>query len=366
MKIKLYNCLNGQETPQSEYALGIGYLKSNCKGADIEIVTRKSQLTDCDMIGLSATTGGIPEAIRILENTNISVMIGGQCTLWPNLIDYPFKWIVQGEGERALQCIIDRQYSLSTKHCILTAPAIEDLDTLNFPDRGRCNEVLPILTSRGCPWNCHFCSSQRYWGKPRYHSAHYFLSEVDHLLGKYPTGKLLYILDDLFIADLERFEEIYAGWMRGGFYKQLEVQGFVRSNLMTLDMAKKMKRMGFRRVRFGAESGSDRILKMLNKQTTVEDHQRCIDVCNEADLQVVYSMIFYPPGETVADRKLTRQFMKKNEAKAGLAGNYAFRPFPGTKYYNGESPLEGDWSNRTKRGPLRFRSTLKKEKICQS
>jgi len=360
MKLKLYNCLAGKETPQSEYALGVGYLKSNCTGADIQIVTHRSQLMDCDMIGLSATTGGIPEALEILEASEVPVIIGGQCTLWDPLMNYPFRYIIKGEGERALQAIID--YPPCGKVQVIRGENIENLDDLNYPDRGRCNEVLPILTSRGCPWNCHFCSSQKYWGKPRYHSAKYFINEVNHLVHKYPTGKLLYIQDDLFIANKFRFEEIYEYWMTMGFHRVLQLQGFVRSNLMTLDMAKKMKRMGFRRVRFGAESGSDRILKLLNKQTTVADHQRCIDLCNEAGLTVVYSMIFYPPGETVHDRRLTRQFMKKNEHKAGLAGNYAFRPFPGTKYYNGESPLEGDWSNRTTQGPMRF---MKKETLCQ-
>lgn len=341
MKIKLYNCLDNNESPTSEYALGLGYLKTNCKGADIEIVRDKEQLADCDIIGLSVVTEGVKEAISILESTSIPVIIGGQATLWEGLADYPFAHIVYGEGETALQAIIN-----GGAPRFLRFKNIADIDTLNYPDRGRCREIVPIFTSRGCPWNCYFCSSQKYWGKPRYHSADYFISEVEYILKKYPDAGLLYILDDLFIANRERFDTIYECWMRGGFSEQLQLQGFVRSSLMTFDIARKLKRMGFKQVRFGAESGSNRILRLLNKRTTVEEHQCCVDICNEVGLPVCYSLMSFIPGETIRDRQLTGMFIRHNIGKASISGHYAFRPFPGTKFYKGESPLINDWCTR--------------------
>jgi radical SAM superfamily enzyme YgiQ (UPF0313 family) len=343
VKVKLYNCLNDQERIESEYALGLGYLKTNCAGAGIEIVTDRAELVDCDLIGLSAVVAGINEAIDISESTSIPVVIGGQCTLWEGLEDYPFLHIVKGEGERAMQEIID-----GTTKRVLIHDKIEDIDTLNFPDRGRCGNVLPIVSSRGCPWNCNFCSSQKYWGAPRYHSAEYFCAEVDHLLKKHQKANVLYIQDDLFIANLPRFEQIYELWMKGD-YKQLGLSGFVRSNLMTKDIAVKLKKMGFLNVRFGAESGSNRMLKLLNKQTTVETHQRCIDICNEVGLPVCFSLLVYPPGEEPADRNLTAEFIFRNRNKAWISGNFRFQPFPGTKYYNGEDVLKNYWGIRPPR-----------------
>jgi radical SAM superfamily enzyme YgiQ (UPF0313 family) len=342
MKIKLFLC--GGEDPVSEYSLGLGYLKSNCVGADITIVNDRADLKDCDLIGLSSTTGGLVEAVDILANTDIPVVIGGQGTMWDGLDDSPFKYIVHGEGEKALQDIIESRGEGDYKH--VRCANIPDLDTLCFPDRGRCGSVVPILTSRGCPWNCYFCSSQNYWGKTRWHSAEYFLDEVDFIKSKYPQSELLYIMDDLFIVNLERFNKIYEQWMMDGLNTRFELQGFIRSNCMTLDKARKMKKMGFRSVRFGAESGSNRMLKIINKQETVEDHQRCVDICREVGLNVCCSLIQYLPGETVEDRILTAKFRVKNSRYLCVSGHYRFQPFPGTHFYNGENPLEGDWRTR--------------------
>lgn len=341
MKIKLYMC--GGEVSVSEHPLGLGYLKSNCTGADIEIVSDMNDLEYCDMIGLSSTVGGLVEAVDILENTDIPVVIGGQGTMWDGLDDYPFKHIIHGEGEIAFQQIIDGKHEGAKNIRCANMP---NLDSLAFPDRGRCGMEVPILTSRGCPWNCYFCSSQNYWGKTRWHSAEYFLEEVDHIDLMYPSSRVLYVLDDLFIVNLERFNKIYEQWMKDGLNKRFELKGFVRSNCMTLDKARKMKAMGFRSVRFGAESGSNRMLKIINKQCTVEDHQKCIDICVEVGLNVCASLIQYMPGETVEDRILTAQFRTKNSRVLCISGNYKFQPFPGTHFYDGSSPLVGDWRTR--------------------
>jgi len=346
VKIKLYNCLN-EETAPGENPIGVGYLKSNCVDAEIEIVNNKDELKNCDLIGLSSTIGGLKEAIDILESTDIPVVIGGQGTMWDGLKEYPFEHIVIGEGERALQQIIDGKVSGR----IIRMDNIPDLDTLCFPDRGRCGKQVPILTSRGCPWNCHFCSSQKYWGKTRFHSAEYFIDEVDFISRVYPNSRLLYILDDLFIVNLARFNEIFRLWMSKKLNRRFKLNSFVRSDCMTMDIAKKMKAMGFRSVRFGCESGSNRMFKIINKQETVEDHQKCVDICNQAGLPVCCSLMQYMPGETVEDRRLTARFMMKNQGRLYVSGYYRFQPFPGTHFYNGENPLEGDWRTR---GAIKF------------
>jgi len=341
MKVKLYLC--GGEEPISQWPLGLGYLKTNCEG-DISIVNDRMELKDCDLIGLSSNVGGLGEAVEIVTNTDIPVVIGGQGTMWDGLKDYPFKYIVIGEGEEALQQIMDG----TSNERIMRMTNRPELDSLRFPDRGRCGSDVPILTSRGCPYHCYFCSSQKYWGKPRFHSAEYFISEVEFISKIYPDSKLLYIMDDLFIVNLKRFEEIYERWMLKGLNRRFKLKGFIRSNCMTYPIGRKMKDMGFESVRFGGESGSDRILKILNKQETVADHQRCIDICNEIELPVCCSLMNYVPGETVEDRVETYNFIWKNRKKLSISGNYRFQPFPGTHFYNGESPLVGDWRTRGK------------------
>ena len=333
MKIKLY--MTGEELPISGNPVGLGYLKSNCTGADIEIVKNKEDLKDCDMIGLSTTALGLKEAVAILEETNIPVTIGGHGTLWDGLKDYGFKHIVIGEGERAFQKIID-----GTSERIVREPLISDIDTLNFPDRGRCEGTIPMFPSRGCPYKCRYCSSQAFWQKFRYHSANYFMSEVDYILEEYPEAKGIYLIDDLFIANKKRFFEIYDKWMRRGLNKRFRLDGFVRATLFTEEIGLMMKEMNFGSVRFGAESGSDRILKLLNKRATVEDNQRTIDIANKIGLPITAAFIYGLPTETDEERQMTVDFIKKNIGKVGRGGWYRFIAYPGTDFHKGENPLE--------------------------
>ena len=336
MKVKLYQC--GGEKPISEFPLGLGYLQSNMRGAEVHIVPDRTELRDCDLIGLSSSAWGIAEAIDILKGSEIPVVIGGQATLWDGLQDYPFAHIVAGEGERALQRILDGECLPR----VVQTPRIEDLDTLVFPNRGKCGDTIPILTARGCPWRCKFCSSSTFWGGVRFHSAEYFLAEVGEILRLHPQAARLYIMDDLFLVNRARLAEIHQTWLSRGYHKRLKLHGFVRSNTFNFESAWMMKEMGFDSVRFGAESGSDRILKLLQKQATVADHQRTIDIANHVGLPVGGSFMHGIPDETEEDRRLTEAFIRRNEGWFSVQGWYEFKAFPGTAFYRGENPLTSD------------------------
>lgn len=331
MKIKLFQC--GGENSISEYPLGLGYLKSNCINADIQIVKSEKELIDCDLIGLSSNAWGIKQAINILNTTKIPVIIGGQCVLWNELKNYPFKHIIYGDGEISLQKIING----SQEHILNNR--IENIDVLKFAERGKCGKVIPIVTSRGCMYSCSFCSSNAFWGKVRFHSTNYFMNEVEYILNQYPHAKELYILDDLFIGNIKRFREVYEQWMKIGLNKKLKLRSFIRSNILTLEIAQKMKDMGFRKIRFGAESGSDRVLKILNKKATVQNHQNAIDIANKIGLPISASFIYNIPGETKEDIDLTKTFINKNKGKLQIEGYYEFKSFPGIPMYDGSNPL---------------------------
>lgn len=337
MRVKLYLC--GGEEPVSQYPLGLGYLKSNCEQDDvrIEIVSRREDLTDCDLIGLSSNAWGIKEAVEILQSTSTPVIIGGQATLWDGLRDYAFKHIVVGEGETALQEIIR-----GTEEKLIKRPQIDDIDALEFPERGKCRRTIPVLTSRGCPFRCRFCSSRNFWEKARFHSAEYFLDEVEYVRRRYRRAKVIYILDDLFIANKRRLERIWKAWIKRRLPRRLRLRGFIRSGLLDRHTARIMKEMGFDRVRFGAETGSDRLLELLGKATTVENHQQTIDTACSVGLPVSASFMYDIPGETEEDRRLTRAFLERNKDKLAVEGWYKYKSFPGTDMYDGENPLELD------------------------
>ena len=127
-----------------------------------------------------------------------------------------------------------------------------------------------------------------------------------------------------------------------GWNKKIEPKSFVRSNIFTKDLAVKMKAMGFKQVRFGAESGSDRVLKVLGKGATVNDHQKAIDIGNTVGLKVSASFMYGLPSETSGDLKMTRDFIEKNKGKLKVEGWYRFKAFPGTSFFNGEDLTRED------------------------
>jgi len=325
----------GGERPVSQYPLGLGYLKSNVSGHDIEIVKSSKELVDCDVIGLSTQAWGIAEAYQIRQSTDIPIVVGGQGTLWDKISDLGFEWVVIGPGEIALQNILD-----SKVECGIIRGTI-DLDSLKYPDRGSCSGTIPILSARGCPYKCKFCSSQVFWDGVNFHSPEYFIEESKYLAEKY-SGGMLYILDDLFIANKNRFKKIHEIWMKDGLNKRWQINSFVRANLFDKEIGLLMKEMGFKRVRFGAESGSDRMLKVLNKAATVEDNQRTIDIANEIRMPVEASFMHHLPGETEVDRQATKDFIARNKGKMAVRGFYHFKAFPGTDFYDGEDMLSVD------------------------
>jgi radical SAM superfamily enzyme YgiQ (UPF0313 family) len=78
------------------------------------------------------------------------------------------------------------------------------------------------------------------------------------------------------------------------------------------------------------------MLNILNKQTTVENHQKVIDICKKNKIKVSASFMFNLPEESEEDIKLTNKFLNDNKGILLNGGRYKFKAFPGTKFYNGE------------------------------
>jgi radical SAM superfamily enzyme YgiQ (UPF0313 family) len=129
-------------------------------------------------------------------------------------------------------------------------------------------------------------------------------------------------------------------WMKRGYNQRWMIKGFVRSDIFTHEIGHIMKDMGFHGVRFGAESAVNRVLEILNKGETVEDHIRCIRIARECGLQVGASFMYDVPGETPEEKQATLDFIEKYHIK--VQGYYKFMAFPGTPWWAGEDPREVD------------------------
>jgi radical SAM superfamily enzyme YgiQ (UPF0313 family) len=168
------------------------------------------------------------------------------------------------------------------------------------------------------------------------------MADIKDCVGRYTNIKEFNILDDLWAYPPARFAEFRDAWLAAGYEKKYRLRGFIRSNMASKEMFLDMKRMGFTRIRFGAESGSDHVLKLVSKGETVADHQRAIDIAHSVGFPISASFMRGIPGETADDLKTTRAFIEKNKGKLIVEGDYVFKPFPGAPLWKGEDPLSTD------------------------
>jgi len=351
------------EDPEEYYPLGLGYLAAYIEQREPEIsckicnTIREIVSFSPQIIGISSTSTAyesakdIAKAIRKELPTALIVLGGYHITALPYSLTPDFDIGVIGEGEETMlyivrSCYYDDIPTMLFKGTILPfkgrlhktspRPYIKDLNSLPYPYRNIQAEHakdVPMFTSRGCPYDCLFCASTTHWGKYRKFSAEYVIREMKHLVQAYNVDSIL-LHDDLFIADRTRFKTIADTVIRGELGKPVKFHGFVRSNLVTEGIVILLKQMGFTSIRFGAESGSPKILKFLKGNTpTIEDHQNTIDLCAKHNLPVGGSFVFGTPGETLEDLIMTYNFIKKNEDKFKIMGFYILTPIPGTRLW---------------------------------
>jgi radical SAM superfamily enzyme YgiQ (UPF0313 family) len=228
----------------------------------------------------------------------------------------------------------------------------QDLDTLPLPVRTTDNRHLShakdptssaeavIFTSRGCPFRCAYCSTQRYWESYRRFSAAYVVRELQHIAESAPQVRSVYILDDLYVADRRRLREMAKLLDDAGLNRRLTFHGFVRSNLVDEELCGLLKQMNVRAIRFGAESGSDAVLQRMERggKCTVATHQRAIDLAHQHGMACGASFMLGYPGETREDLQKTFDFIRRNEGRMFVEGFYLTVPLPGTELW--------DWASK--------------------
>lgn len=194
-------------------------------------------------------------------------------------------------------------------------------------------KCLAVLTSRSCPYSCKFCASD--WSKPlRWHSPEYVIEMVKYLSARYDMEVLLFV-DDTISLNKDRLQKICEGFVKEKLFwpnTSLRWYAQMRANQIDLDTLKMMKKAGCFSVSIGIESGSDRILQIINKRTTVEMNKRACNCVKEAGLSLSSSFVIGIPGETEAEMRETFDFMKNVSVNTMGIGN--FRPLPGSPFYN--------------------------------
>ncbi len=280
---------------------------------------------DPQVVGLTCKTLGWPAVIQVARMVRRAapkalVVVGG-----PHMSIYPeetltwhcFDIAVAGDGEETLLEICDRiEHGGEPWDVPGTVarrpdgevvhnpprPWIRDLDRYPFTafdlmpmDRYHCLTVLEpmatMVTSRGCPWHCGYCS-QVYSERMRFRSPEHVVEEMAWLERRFGVREIV-MFDETFTIGKARMMRFSEEVLRRG----LRVVFNIRARVDTVDaeMLRALKRAGLRSIHMGVEAGTDRLLKIMNKQITRDQVEQAFRQAREAGIETRgYFMIGYP------------------------------------------------------------------------
>jgi len=312
-----------------------------------------------DLIGIASMTATIPSALqsaRIAKEAcpNSKVIMGGphatfadsQILTEENAVDI----VVRGEGELTLLEIAQNAADpkslpktqgitfRSNGQIVKTAnrPFIEDLDALPRPaykylpmDKYKITgkTFLPIMTSRGCPFQCSFCvASQMFGAKFRARSPKNVVDELEWLKNEYGAEGISFH-DDTLTLDKKRIIDICDEIIARKIGLPWGCQ--TRVDTVSEEVLAKMHKAGCNEVSFGVESGCQRILDAVHKKVEISQAERAIKWAKNEGLFVAVSTIIGYPGETKESMQQTLDLMRRIEPDD--AWLCIATPYPGTE-----------------------------------
>jgi anaerobic magnesium-protoporphyrin IX monomethyl ester cyclase len=368
IRLLFVNAIDYTRRQETLYAqLGLGYLASALRDAfghehfEFKVVDKDVENTikafTPDIVAITSVSSNFNKAVayaRIAKLYGLPVIMGGvHISALPSSLTSDMDVGIIGEGERtmvdlikifkdescfdpdALQQVQGIVYSKEGR-CMITPqrPPITPLDTVSIPARDLLTQThLSIMTSRGCPYRCVFCSASCLWGGIRYFSPEYVVRELTHILENYEVpNHWITIWDDLFIADSQRVQNIVDLMEKKGLLGNFRFWCHVRANLVTDEIAQLLHRMGVEVASMGFESGCQSILQYYKGPTvSIRDHENAITTLRKQRIVPDISFIIGAPKETKPDFFQTLQFVKKFQINSAL---YLLTPYPGTILWN--------------------------------
>ena len=295
-------------------------------------VTNAISNDEPEYVGVSVMTGPqIYHALKICESikkefNKIKIVWGGihstilpTQTLQNKLIDF----VIRGEGEKPYYELVSGKnksqingLSLKTGKKIFHNPNSDlfnssELNELRIswdlinPKRYIKNRNLIILTSRGCPFKCAFCYNTLLNNVWRGWTAEKCIEELDKAL-EFGAKKITFY-DDNFFANSKRIKPLF------NYFKEQDIiwKAELRVDHLNYSLANEAKEHGCNQMYFGAESGSQRVLNILNKNISIKDIIKSAKITKDINIIADYSWMIGIPGETKRDIQKTITLIKK-------------------------------------------------------
>ncbi|MFH1114674.1 MAG: radical SAM protein [Pseudomonadota bacterium] len=336
-------------------------IDANLHGCDGEDLLARFKDSKSDVLGVTVTTFTILDALEVIRAFKLANPQGRVIAGGPHAAIFPRETVglglvdvaVKREGEPLINAILDgiedpeslrRIEGICFRHngtVIDTgeAPYINDLDSLDIPDRtllpyqeyysllGGDTYSTTIFTSRGCPYRCAFCDRPALGKKFRFHSAEYVVREILQCVDLGIREFLVY--DDTFTVNRRRVMEICDRIVELG----LHISWDIRARVDTVDeqMLRALRRAGCRAVHYGVEAGSERILKRLEKGITIQRVREVFHLTRKTGMDTLAYFMIGNPGEQTED--IAKSLDLAKQIKPDFMHMTVFTPFPATRLY---------------------------------
>lgn len=330
------------------------------QGLEVKVVVEEISQPDYrtldfqpDLVCISSISSTAPRAYELAgfyRQQGLPVVLGGaHFSFLPEEGLEHADFVICGEGDEALPELVDalntggdwrRLRNLAYEeggvvHKNPWRPFLEDLDSLPIPDyylihgwKGNGAHYVSIATSRGCPYNCRFCSVIHLFGrKYRMNSVDRVMEEIRVVGGQ---ARHIFFCDDNFTANRERIKELCTRVLAANLHlewsAQVRVEAAKDPELMEL-----MAKAGCYMVFVGFESINPATLKALNKSQTVENIKECVVNFHQHGIRVHGMFVFGAEDDDYQVIRDTVKFSRKVDLDS--LQYLILTPVPGTPFY---------------------------------
>lgn len=290
-----------------------------------------------DIVGFNTLTLGYQQVNRMAHlirfYSPLIIAGGAHATICPE--DIKVDAVVQGEGEITLSEIVSgkRLSEINGVFPNKSRERINDLDSLPFPSYELFNmkaySQFGIIGSRGCPYQCDFCESPVLWNNIiKLRSPENIVSEIEYL--KSFGVRHVVFQDDTFNLTVKRGIDLSEALIKKNLGITFTAQMRANTNSISTELFKQMYKAGCREVIFGIESGSNKVLREINKRLTVEETKHAVKLAHESGLHTKGFFMIGNYGESVIDVAKTWHFIAHNPIDTILTVS---TPLPETPFY---------------------------------
>lgn len=316
------------------------------------------------IVGIQSTITTRPAArnmIKIAKQAEAIVVVGGPdpTVSYSDYLHWGADFVVIGEGEvTALELMFHlannepsaartiRGIAYHNESNVVVnppRPLIANLDQLPLPaldliavepylelwQQHHDYTELHMMTSRGCPFTCTWCSRAVFGRSFRQRSVVNVVDEMVYLRDSYGVDRL-WIADDTFGLNQRWLEAWCREVVRSGL--QIPFKCMTRVDLIRSEMLQRLKEVGCYQIHLGVESGSQRVLDAMQKRTRVDQIREASKMIRDAGIELGFFIMFGYPGEKTEDIRKTEQLIfEMNPDTLGVSIAY---PVPGTEFYD--------------------------------